>query len=212
MHIRAKEMVAIIGHNGAGKSTLLKAAFGVIPIQGGQLLLEGVVLGTVTPTLLRRAGVCYVPQGNHVFTPLTVRENLELGSASLVERTAAGDSIDRSVAMFPALKPRLRDLAGNLSGGERQMLALAMALVCSPRLVLLDEPSLGLAPPLFTDVLLQMQEAMRTTGTAFLVVEQKVRQIVAVADRVYVLRNGSISFQGDAASLRVDDTLRTVYL
>lgn len=206
------EIVSLIGHNGAGKSTLLKAVFGLLPVWKGQVILDGVPLSSPNPRELLRSGVAYVPQGNRVFTDLTVYENLEMGGVTLSNGALLNEGIERVFTLFPSLKPRLRQRAGTLSGGEKQMLALANALVLSPRLLLLDEPSLGLAPPLVTEALGRIQQISRDSGVAVLMVEQKVREALKIAQRVYVLRNGLVSFSGPADSLSDDKKLREVYL
>ena len=206
------EIVALIGHNGAGKSTLLRAVFGMLPIWTGSVALNGTLLTPPTPGELLRAGVTYVPQGNRVFTDLTVRENLEMGGVTLSDGARLKEGIERVFTLFPALRPRLRQLAGTLSGGEKQMLALANALVLSPRLLLLDEPSLGLAPPLVTEALHRIQRISCDSGAAVLIVEQKVREVLKIARRVYVLRNGQVSFSGPTELLSDEAKLREVYL
>lgn len=212
LNVAVGEIVAIIGHNGAGKSTLLKAVFGMLPIWSGNVTFDGQQMDTPTPRQLLRAGVAYLPQGNRVFTDLTVHENLEMGGVTLSNKLSLKDGMERAFELFPAIKQRLRQRAGTLSGGEKQMLALANALVLSPRLLLLDEPSLGLAPPLVTDALHRIQQISRDSGTAVLVVEQKVREVLKIAHRVYVLRNGAVSSSGPADSLQDESKLRAVYL
>lgn len=206
------EIVALIGHNGAGKSTLLKAVFGLLPLWQGQVTLDGKPLNSHTPRELLRTGVAYVPQGNRVFTDLTVRENLEMGGVTVSDKTRLNEGIDRALTLFPALRPRLRQRAGTLSGGEKQMLALANALVVSPRLLLLDEPSLGLAPQAVAVALSYIRQINRDSGVTFLIVEQKVREALKIARRVYVLRNGLVSFSGPTDALADDAKLREVYL
>lgn len=212
LDIAPGEVVVLIGHNGAGKSTLLKAVFGLLPVWKGQVILDGVALNSPSPRKLLRSGVAYVPQGSRVFTDLTVRENLEMGGVTLSNGALLNEGIERVFTLFPSLKARLRQRAGTLSGGEKQMLALANALVLSPRLLLLDEPSLGLAPPLVTEALGRIQQISRDSGVAVLMVEQKVREALKIAQRVYVLRNGLVSFSGPADSLSDDKKLREVYL
>lgn len=206
------EIVALIGHNGAGKSTLLKAVFGLLPIWQGQVVYDGRLLNSPKPRELLRSGIACVPQGNRVFTDLTVRENLEMGGVTLSDRKQLGEGIERVLTLFPALQSRLRQRAGTLSGGEKQMLALANALILSPRLLLLDEPSLGLAPLLVAEALGRIQQINRDSGVAVLIVEQKVREVLKIAQRVYVLRNGLVSFSGPTAALSDDAKLREVYL
>jgi len=206
------EIVAMIGHNGAGKSTMLKAMFGLLPIWEGSLVLNGKVLRSPTPRALLREGVAYVPQGNRVFTELTVLENLEMGGVTLPNKARLEEGITRVFTLFPSLKPRLRQRAGTLSGGEKQMLALANALILAPRFLLLDEPSLGLAPPLVTEALARIEQINRVSGVTVLIVEQKVREVLSIAHRAYVMRNGLVSFTGVASELDDDVKLRAVYL
>jgi ABC-type branched-subunit amino acid transport system ATPase component len=212
LEIHRGEIIALIGHNGAGKSTLLKAVFGMIPVWRGQVCLDGTPRPSLKPREMLRAGVAYVPQGNRVFADLTVQENLEMGGVTLSHKEQLRDGMERVFALFPALKLRLKQRAGTLSGGEKQMLALANALILSPKLLLLDEPSLGLAPPLFSEAFRHIQEISRNLGVTVLIVEQKVREVLKIAGRVYVLRNGRVSFTGPAEQLKDDAKLREVYL
>jgi branched-chain amino acid transport system ATP-binding protein len=212
VNVGLAEIVALIGHNGAGKTTLLKAIFGLIPIRGGEVILDAGTLRSPNPQRLLALGVAYVPQGNRVFTELTVRENLELGGVTLPNKARLNEGINRALDLFPALKPKLRQRAGALSGGEKQMLALSNALVLSPRLLLLDEPSLGLAPQLVSQTLQRINEISTASKTAVLIVEQKVREVLKIADCVYVLRNGRVSFSGPAEDLHDETKLRGAYL
>lgn len=212
LRVDSGEVVALIGHNGAGKSTLLKAIFGLLPIWAGQVALDGKPLASITPRQWLRAGVAYVPQGNRVFTDLTVRENIEIAGVTLANKAQRREGMERVLNTFPVLKPRLKQRAGTLSGGEKQMLALANALVVSPRLLLLDEPSLGLAPPLVSESLRRIQEISREANVSTLVVEQKVREVINIASRVYVLRNGLVSFSGATDEINDDAKLKAVYL
>lgn len=212
LEVASGEIVALIGHNGAGKSTLLKAVFGLIPIWSGQVFYDGVAVASPKPRELLRSGIAYVPQGNRVFTDLTVRENLEMGGTTLPTKQAVSEGMERVFALFSALKDRLKQRAGTLSGGEKQMLALGNALILSPKLLLLDEPSLGLAPPLVSEALGRIQQISRDSGVAVLIVEQKVREVLKIARCVYVLRNGRVSFTGQADDLKDEAKLREVYL
>ena len=212
MEVAKREIVALIGHNGAGKSTLLKAVFGLIRVWSGQVYLDGQAWPKLVPRELLRAGVAYVPQGNRVFTDLTVYENLEMGGITLPGKERLREGMERVFGLFPALKDRLKQRAGTLSGGEKQMVALANALIISPRVLLLDEPSLGLAPPLVSEALGQIQQITRESGMTVLIVEQKVREVLKIAQRVYVLRNGRVSFHGPAEALKDEAKLREVYL
>jgi len=204
------EIVALIGHNGAGKSTLLKTVFGLLPVWRGQLILDGKLLQSPNPRELLRAGVAYAPQGNRVFTDLTVHENLVVGGVARPDGGRLEASIKRALDWFPGLGTRLRQRAGTLSGGEKQMLALANALISSPRLLLLDEPSLGLAPPVVSSVMGHIQQISRDSGVAVLIVEQKVHEVLKIAHHVFVLRNGQVSFGGRPQALD-DAKLRETY-
>lgn len=206
------EVVALIGHNGAGKSTLLRVIFGMLPMWSGEMKLDGRALDGAKPPELLRAGLAYVPQGNRVFVDMTVRENLEMGGATLPGRQQAKEGIERVLGLFPALTLMLSRRAGTLSGGEKQTVALSMGLMTSPRLLLLDEPSLGLAPGLVTVALDHIKQLNRCDGVSILIVEQKVREVLKIAHRVVVLRNGRVSFTGAAAELHDDAKLREVYL
>lgn len=206
------EIIALIGHNGAGKSTLLKAIFGILPVWSGEVRLDGRTLDGAKPRELLGMGVAYVPQGNRVFTDMSVRENLEMGGVTLQRKQQVKDGIERALTLFPALMPLLKRRAGSLSGGEKQMLALSMGLMTSPRLLLLDEPSLGLAPGLVTSALGHIKGLNERAGVSVLIVEQKVREVLKIAHRVVVLRNGRVSFTGNAAELHDDSKLREVYL
>lgn len=210
--VQVSEIVALIGHNGAGKTTILKAIFGLIEIWDGKLVFDGEVLQSPNPRELLALGVAYVPQGNRVFTDLTVRENLELGGVTLRNQSRLRQGIDHALDVFPALTEKLNQRAGTLSGGEKQMLALSNALVLSPRLLLLDEPSLGLAPQLVSEALTRIKNISTNSGVSVLIVEQKVREVLKIADRVHVLRNGETSFSGRANDLGDDKKLREVYL
>ncbi len=212
LDVGASELVALIGHNGSGKSTLLKAAFGLLPVWNGDIVLSGLSCAPTTPRDMLRHGVAYVPQGNRVFGELTVHENLELGGLTLPSKGQVKDAIEDVLLLFPALRQRLKVRASSLSGGEKQMLALANAFVLSPRLLLLDEPSLGLAPPLVREALNRIKSINQSAGVSVLVVEQKVREVIRIAERVHVLRHGRVAFTGPADSLRDDATLRKVYL
>lgn len=206
------EIVALIGHNGAGKSTLLKAVFGLIPIWSGEVHFNGTHWPRPAPRPLLRSGVAYVPQGNRVFTDLTVHENLEIGGVTLPNNQAVKDGIERVFTLFPMLKDKLKRRAGTLSGGEKQMLSLANALVLSPKMLLLDEPSLGLASPLVSAALKRIKEINQDFGVTVLIVEQKVREVLKIADRVVVLRTGRVSFDGPATELADDRKLKDVFL
>jgi len=211
--IHTGEVVALIGHNGAGKSSILKAVFGLLPVWNGEIDfdVDVKIRRPFLPSALLRSGIGYVPQGGRVFSDLTVREHLELGDIFLESKNELRMRIDFVLEVFPLLKDRLNQKAGTLSGGERQLVALARVFVLKLRLLLLDEPSLGLAPTVISTLFGLIQQVSRDYGIAILISEQAVREVLKVAQRAYVLRNGLVSFEGNVAEL--DDTkLRTAFL
>lgn len=205
----AGEVVVIVGPNGAGKSTLLKAMFGMIELREGQVRLAGEdVTGLGTTELVRR-GIGFVPQERNVFPSLSVHENLEMGSF-----TARGDLIRRfeSVyALFPPLAAKRRQAAGELSGGQRQMVAMGRALMLTPRVLLLDEPTAGLSPLFRAEIFAKVAEIGRA-GTAIVLVEQNAREALAIADRGYVLATGRNRFEGTGAALLADPEVAAAFL
>lgn len=205
------EIVAFIGHNGAGKSTLMKAVFGAIPVWRGEVYVWGDRVLVPEPLRMLRAGLAFVPQGNRVFMDLTVSENLKIRGLTLRDKQQWREGMERVLSLFPKLKELLKRRAGTLSGGEKQMLALGNALIGSPKLLLLDEPSLGLAPPLISEAFRRIHEISRDNGVTVLIVEQKVREVLKIADRAVVLRNGCVSFEGPAQELMDDGRLKEVY-
>lgn len=211
LQMRAGEIIALIGHNGAGKSTLLKAIYGLIPLFAGSVSFDQNTSGSTNSASLRRAGLVYVPQGNRTLEDLTVLENLEIGGLQL-SKISAEAGVQRALAMFPKLSTRLKQRAGTLSGGEKQMLAMATAFIVNPRALLLDEPSTALAPAIAGATFQFIRAQARNNGLAALIAEQKVHEVLKIADRVYVLRNGSISYQGSVAELHDEAKLREVYL
>ncbi len=204
-----KEIVSIIGPNGAGKSTLLKAIMGIINISGGRFFINGVEK-TNTPThQIVSEGVGYVPQVENVFPSLTIEENLEIGSWSIKDNIK--QSISKIYDDFPMLKERHKDKAGNLSGGQRQILALARALVTSPSILLLDEPSAGLSPVAIKEVF-EIVKEINSTGVAILLVEQNATRALNFSDRGYVLDQGRNAYQGKGQELLDDPRVIDLYL
>lgn len=192
---KSGKITAIIGPNGAGKSTILKVAHGLLPLWAGVATFNGAPLNGASPARRVRQGITFCPQGNRVFGELTVRENLELGGTHLPKKEVS----ERAAAileLFPQLPPRLKQTAGTLSGGEQQMVAIARALVSKPKLLMLDEPSLGLSPNVLDDVFEKIVEVNRIQGVTILIVEQKVRKVLAIAGHVYSLKLGKVSFSG----------------
>ena len=209
LEVRQGELVALLGSNGAGKSSLLRALSG-LEATTGQMQFEGRDLALVSAAARARLGLVHVPEGRGVFAPLTVEENLRLGGLRLDKRALAGALAD-VYAQFPVLRERRNQPAGTLSGGEQQMLALGRALCAAPRLLLLDEPSLGLAPQITERVFETIAEIHRR-GTAVLMVEQNVRLALAIADRGYVLARGRIALQGTARELAQSAEVKKAYL
>ena len=209
MIINEKEIVSIIGPNGAGKSTLLKAIMGIINISGGRFFIDGVEK-TNTPThQIVKEGVGYVPQVENVFPSLTIEENLEIGSWSI--DTSIKQSISKIFDDFPMLKERRKNKAGNLSGGQRQILALARALATSPKILLLDEPSAGLSPVAIKEVF-EIVKEINSKGVAILLVEQNAKRALNFSDRGYVLDQGRNAYQGKGQELLNDPRVVDLYL
>jgi branched-chain amino acid transport system ATP-binding protein len=193
--VQQGEIVGLIGPNGAGKSTVLKAVCGLIAAWTGHIRFDGKTIDGSTPSQNVARGITFAPQGNRVFNELTVMENLEIGGFQL-GRKEATERINKMLQMFPVLKERARQDAGKLSGGEQQMLSLARALVPKPKLLMLDEPSLGLSPNLASTIFKKVSEINRETGVSILIVEQKVRELLEICNRVYSLKLGRIAFEG----------------
>jgi len=208
--VGAGEHVLVFGPNGAGKSTLIKALFGLVRPGAGTITVEGRDVTGRAPERLAAEGLAYVPQLSNVFASLTVQENLEIGGAAL-PAARRGARIAEMVDLFPALAPRLRQPAGTLSGGERQMLALARALIPEPRLMLLDEPSAGVAPKL-VDRIFTLVAGLRETGVSVLMVEQNARQALARVDRGYVMEGGAVRLEAPAADLLENPEVTELYL
>ena len=206
------EVVTIIGANGAGKSTLLKSIVGLEPVAGGRISFDGQDI-TKTPAHRRTGmGVALSPEGRGVFSDQSVRDNLLLGAYSKKSDSARTEQkIEQFFELFPRLKERQEQFAGTLSGGEQQMLAIARALMSEPKLLLLDEPSLGLAPLIIRDIFNTIR-ALRETGLTILLVEQMANQALGVADRAYVLETGSVTLQGKGSDLLKDPKVRAAYL
>ncbi len=201
LEVRAGEIVALIGPNGAGKSTVLKAVCGLIPVWKGKVRFDGTLTNGAAPSQNVARGMAFAPQGNRVFDELTVMENLEIGGFQLPPKELR-ERMDEMFDLFPVLKERASQEAGKLSGGEQQMLALARALVPKPKLLMLDEPSLGLSPGLVGSVFKRISEINQHSGLAVLIVEQKVREVLDVAHRVYSVKLGQVAFSGGSDELR----------
>jgi branched-chain amino acid transport system ATP-binding protein len=211
LRVGAGELVALIGPNGAGKTTALKAIAGLIPVDAGRVTLDGASLLEEPPYTRIRRGLSLVPEGRGLFPGMTVRENLELGGFAVPPPDGLRSALDRVSTLFPILAARRGQLAGTLSGGEQQMLAIAMALLSRPRLLVLDEPSLGLAP-LVVDQLYRAVAALKRDGLTILLVEQQVYLALELADRAYVLETGRIRQEGPGRALLADAHVRDAYL
>jgi ABC-type branched-subunit amino acid transport system ATPase component len=209
IHVGQNEIVTIIGPNGAGKSTVLKALFGFLPVWRGHVSIAGDDVTGLAPELLVCRGIAFVPQTENIFPSLTIRENLTMGGIT------RADGVDARISwvfdLFPVLAERPGERAGRLSGGQRQTLAIARALMLEPRILLLDEPSASLSPKMVETVLANVVEINRR-GTAVLMVEQRARQALAISDRGYVLANGRNRLEGPASDLLASDEVRRLYL
>lgn len=210
--IEENKISAFIGPNGAGKSTLLKAIIGLVKVTEGDIKYFGKNITNKEPEINVKDGISFVPQGNRVFMDLKVIENLEVGGYLIKDKKQLKDRIEEILEIFPALKPRLRNEAGDLSGGEKQQLALARALMLKPKLLMLDEPSLGLSPKLVQQAFQIIKDVKEKYECTIIIVEQKVREIIKIADRVYALKLGKIVFEGTPAELEEGDTLKEVFL
>jgi branched-chain amino acid transport system ATP-binding protein len=211
LQVREGELVTLLGANGAGKSTTLRAISALAAAATGQVLWRGADLAGLRTHRTVRLGIGHCPEGRRVLTRQTVATNLELGAWLRRDRTGIAADLERCYSLFPRLAERRRQLAGNLSGGEQQMLAIARALMGRPSLLLLDEPSLGLAPKLVAEVMAALA-ALHSDGLSMLLVEQNATAALEIADRGVVLESGSISLEGSAATLLADEGLRASYL
>lgn len=210
LEVRSGQIVALIGANGAGKTTMLKTISGLLPARKGTVEFEGQSIENWSPHRIVKTGLIQVPEGRHLFRDMTVLENLELG-AFRRGRDQRSRTLRQVFDFFPRLEERKRQLAGTLSGGERQMLAIGRALMTRPRLLMLDEPSLGLAPLIVRDIFAIIEE-VRRTGTTILIVEQNAVQTLGMADWGYVLENGEIVLGGTGEELLQNEQIRAAYL
>ena len=210
LDIQAGEIVALLGSNGAGKSTLNNNISGIYTPTAGSILFEGEDIVGMRSEHVVQKGIIHVPEGRRIFPNISVRENLELGSY-LRGRQNRAANLDRVVGVFPRLQERFSQLAGTLSGGEQQMLAIGRGMMAEPRLMILDEPSLGLSPLLVEEMFALIQD-LNKTGLSFFLVEQNVMQSLEIADRAYVIENGKIVLSGEATSLLDDPGLKKSYL
>lgn len=211
MDVYENNVVAILGANGAGKTTTLRTVSGVVSPVAGSIKFEGQEIGNLTPEKITRLGIVQSPEGRQVFQDLTVLENLKIGAYVLKDKAEIEENFKTVYQMFPILEQRKNQLAQTLSGGEQQMLAIARALMASPKLLVLDEPSLGLAPLIVKEILNKVRE-IADAGVTVLIVEQNAAQTMKIADYAYVLEVGKISMQGKAEDLAKDNSLIEAYL
>lgn len=205
------ELVSLIGANGAGKTTTLHTISGLLTASSGSILLDGKNLQKVPPNTIINLGLAHVPEGRHVFSRMTVEENLRMGAYIVKNQKKVLENLDMVYAHFPRLKERSRQLAGTLSGGEQQMLATGRALMTNPNIILMDEPSMGLSPLLVKEIFSIIEE-LHKSGITILLVEQNAKMALSVSDRAYVLETGTIAMSGDAKKLAEDDRVRKAYL
>jgi branched-chain amino acid transport system ATP-binding protein len=205
------KIVALIGANGAGKSTILNTISGIIRSDSGEITFDGEDITHAPPSLIVKKGIVQVPEGRRIFARMTVRENLELGAYTLNNKKQIQAHMVRVYDIFPRLKERQRQVGGTLSGGEQQMLAIGRALMANPRLLLLDEPSMGLAPILVEQIFEVIQDINRQ-GVSILLVEQNAQMALSIANRAYVLETGTIALSGDASALMENPMVKEAYL
>jgi branched-chain amino acid transport system ATP-binding protein len=209
--INEGEIVSLIGANGAGKSTTLMSICGGVPVTRGEILFEGKPMHTMKADRIVRLGINQVPEGRLIFSDMTVMENLDLGAFLRDDKDGIKRDLDYVFSLFPILAERRRQQGGTLSGGEQQMLAISRALMARPRLLLLDEPSLGLAPIIITQIF-QIIEKVNQDGVTVFLVEQNANQALKIADRAYVMETGRITMSGTGTSLLADDNVKKAYL
>ncbi|MDY5594827.1 MAG: ABC transporter ATP-binding protein [Oscillospiraceae bacterium] len=211
MEVDDGEIVSLIGANGAGKTTTLHAVTGLVPIKAGSVEYDGHDLRKIDPSKIVSMGLAHVPEGRQVFTRMTVAENLAMGAYHRKDKKGIEADLEHVYERFPRLKERAKQLAGTLSGGEQQMVAMGRAIMSAPKLVVMDEPSMGLSPVLVKEVF-DIIRTMHESGITILLVEQNAKMALAISNRAYVLENGRITMSGDASTLLHDDKVRKAYL
>ena len=211
LEVRSGEAVAVIGPNGAGKTTLLRAISGMLPVQSGSLNMEGVSLREIPPHRLIEFGIAHVPENRRLFPGMSIEDNLRMGAFTPNARSRFAERLQFVFELFPHLKERRNQTAGTLSGGEQQMCAIGRALMSEPKLLLMDEPSAGLAPVIVHQVF-QLVRQIRDQGLTVLIVEQNIEQVLQIVDRAYLLEVGAIKMSGTAEELSQSESLRKAYV
>jgi branched-chain amino acid transport system ATP-binding protein len=212
IEVQAGEIITMIGANGAGKTTTLMTISGIVPPRSGEVLFLGKPVQHLRPEEIVALGICHVPEGRRIFPQMTVTENLAMGAFLRNDKKGIARDLDYALALFPILAERRHQLGGTLSGGEQQMLAISRALMARPRLLLLDEPSLGLAPLLVKTIFQMISRINREEGTTILLVEQNANMALKIAHRGYVMENGSIVLSGSAESLLHNEAVQKAYV
>ena len=212
MEIREHEIVTLLGSNGAGKTTTIKCIFGLLPIKSGSITFNDIRLDKKKPYELATMGVSLIPEGRKLFPAMSVHDNLLMGAYSMRDKKKISENIEWVYGMFPRLKERYKQLAGTMSGGEQQMCAIARGLVIRPRFVVLDEPSLGLAPLIVDQIFDTIKELTQKHDTTVLLIEQNASLALEVSDRGYVLENGHVTLSGDTRDLLASDEVQKAYL
>lgn len=212
LHIDQGEIITLIGANGAGKSTTLMTICGVVNCRGGSITLEGKRVDKMSPDEIVKLGICQVPEGRHIFPQLSVKENLDMGAFLRNDKAGIKQDMDYVYSLFPILAERRNQDGGNLSGGEQQMLAMSRALMARPKLLLLDEPSMGLAPLVIKQIFEIIKQINKENKTTIFLVEQNANQALHIANRGYVMENGTITVHGSSSELLANEDVQKAYL
>lgn len=212
LQISRGEIITLIGANGAGKSTTLMSICGIVPPRSGKITFEGESIHTLAADRIAALGIAQVPEGRHIFPHLTVRENLDMGAYLRRDRAAIGRDLEYVLTLFPRLAERIQQAGGTLSGGEQQMLAISRALMARPKLLLLDEPSMGLAPLMITQIFETIRQINQEHNTTIFLVEQNANQALQIADRGYVIENGVVTISDRAEALMQNEGVKRAYL
>lgn len=210
VRMQSNAITVVMGPNGAGKSTLLKVMYGLLNSTAGEVFINGKKV-VPTPQKLVEEGIFMIPQGKRVFRNMTILENIELATHFWPDRQEFAERLDAVLAHFPDLKPRLQDLAGNLSGGQQQMVALARGLINQPKMVLLDEPSIGLSPKLINDTFYKIKELKDKLGTAFVIVEHNLKTLLPLTDNAYILEQGQVIYDGPSEGKTLNKMLSSIF-